>query len=65
MSEWHGWFIAGNHGLCIGQIPGRKSLALYKMDAGGITVLAWFCDEAAAREVLRLLDLIAGGKEAR
>lgn len=63
--QWHGWAVKGAdgalvEGLHVGLVPTRKSVTLYKAEQGAITPLAYFRNEAAAREALRLLDRLVG-----
>jgi hypothetical protein len=55
--EWHGWTTAGMT-LHVGPLPGRKSICLYRLDESVIRPLAYFPDEAKARECLQFLDAL-------
>lgn len=48
------------HALGIGRMPGRKQICLYLREAGLITPVAFFRDEAHADEVARWLTMLGG-----
>ena len=62
MSEWHGWGD-GTVAMHIGTLPGRKSVCLYKHEGSVVRTLAYFRDEADAREAMAIFDTIILGKE--
>ena len=47
----------------IGTLPGRKSVCLYKHEGSVVRTLAYFRDEADAREAMAIFDTIILGKE--
>ena len=58
MGKWHGYSI-GKLSLYVGPLPGRKKIALYSVEAGTLTILAFFQTEEAASVALRALgDLL-------
>lgn len=68
VSDWHGWskHLGAHKGpaLHIGNIPGRKRIALYEAN-GELRVLAWFNTEGDAKRCLALLDwLVEPAKQA-
>jgi hypothetical protein len=56
--DFHGWRIGGK-ALHVGELPGRKQRCLYVLDGSTIRTLAFFADEAKAREAMDMLDRIA------
>ena len=64
MTEWHGWRCRdSDDALHVGQLPGRKSFALYVEYPGKVEILAYFRTEGRARRALELIDkLTEGGK---
>ena len=60
--EWHGWRTPEGT-LRIGIAPGRKLFCLFveHEDPSVIRTLAYFNTEEDAKEVMRLLDLLAVG----
>lgn len=71
MSKFHGWTrddssLAQTNrfpSLHVGQLPGRKGVALYESN-GSVRVLAYFKDEAAALRTIELLDWLTKAKDA-
>ena len=56
MSDWHGWKRADGPALHIGELPGRKSVVLYKIDGSVLTPLAYFRSVEGAEDALSILD---------
>lgn len=46
----------GHRSLCIGSLPGRRSIALYEETRGRIRVYAYFRSESAAHEAMTLIE---------
>ncbi len=56
---WHGWRMANDsdgYSIHIGNLPGRKKVALYSEDDDHFTVLAYFQSDEAAEEMARWVD---------
>lgn len=64
MSFPTGWQLANLDGesispaLHIGELPGRKRIALYVVDGGALTPLAYFRDREAAETAWALIERI-------
>lgn len=56
--DWHGLTVSGTDmgTMHVGPLPGRKSIALYHVSGGHLTVLAYFPNEAKAAAALAWLD---------
>jgi hypothetical protein len=52
----------GKRKLCVGKLPGRARPSLYLWDALGITTLASFRDESAAKQAEAFLEGMIGAR---
>lgn len=61
MGEWHGWRIKSDpdgYSVHVGNLPGRKRVALYAEDDESFKVLAYFQNEEAAEGFSAFMDRI-------
>ena len=57
--RWHGWRMDGDpdgYSIHIGNLPGRKKVALYMEDDDHFKVLAYFQSDEAAEEMAEWVD---------
>ena len=57
----HGWKLPGGKTICVGRLPERKQVALYFSYGAECWPVAYFRNDADAREVLDALDKLATG----
>ena len=60
MADWHGWsYHEGGpeaKAVYVGELPDRKSIALYTQEGAQCRVLAYFQDAEAAEKFMRWFD---------
>ncbi len=58
---WHGWRISRDesYSIHIGEVPGRKRIALYAEDDESFTVLAYFQNKEAAEEMAAWIERLS------
>jgi len=58
---FHGWAArSGGPALHIGELPGRKSVCLYTIEAGVIRTHAFFKSSDDAERVVAIIDRLTG-----
>jgi hypothetical protein len=59
-TNWHGWSLSDKEGtVCVGCLPGRIHVALYRETPKGIEPLAYFRSVEDAAWMLEFLDSLA------